>query len=344
MTLKNIAAEAGVSISTVSRVLNGTASISAPVKQKILEIAQKTGYLDKIKPNIKNEYNTLLKKKILLITPEKFMVNSSANLVSFTLIESIRKACADKEILLTSFLSKEDKVSVKELNLFLETHPVDGLLVVWDDNPELIQLITETNIPSVLINGEDRSMKIDSVGLNNRYGAMAVVDHLIDNGHDKIAILSYPGRQTIYLREAGYRDSLFSSSISESAEHRIYAHDFSHDAAEHAVKRWLDEAPRDISALFCVTDNLAIGAMQALEKHGLSVPGDISIVGMDDLLPVDMLVTPLTTVRLPFKHLVDEALRLLDEQVIKKSQRNYHLHVELSCELICRNSVRNINL
>ncbi|WEM44681.1 LacI family DNA-binding transcriptional regulator (plasmid) [Photobacterium sp. DA100] len=340
MTLKDIAQQAGVSISTVSRVLNGTATISQPVKDQIMAIAQATGYLDKIRKNKTIEAPSLAGKKLLLVTPRDAVLNRSGNMISYTLVESIKKACNEQKIALTSFLTEANRLSVQKLHQLLNKQQYDGIVVVWADQSELLAVVSEHHIPTVLINGEDRAMNVDSVGVSNRYGAMAAVNHLLDKGHQDIGLLSYSGRQTIYLRENGYRDSLNCANKPIKPEHHITADDYSDVAAEAAVETWLSRYETlPVTALFCVTDGLALGAMSALQRHGYRIPEDISIVGMDGILPLDLIEPQLTTVKLPFESLPAEALRILERKICFGEKRDYHIHLELSCELVERDSV-----
>ncbi|MGF1703440.1 LacI family transcriptional regulator [Photobacterium makurazakiensis] len=342
MTLKDIAQKAGVSVSTVSRVLNGTATISQPVKTQIMEIAKEIGYLDKVRKNKAVEANSLSGKRLLLVTPRDAVLNRSGNMISYTLVESIKKACNEQNIELTSFLTEANRLSVQKLHQLLNKQLYDGVVVVWADQSELLAVISEHHIPTVLINGEDRAMNVDSVGVSNRYGAMAAVDHLLEKGHQDIGLLSYSGRQTIYLRENGYRDSLYNDNRSINPDFSIIASDYSDGASEAAVEAWLSNhnGVLPITALFCVTDSLALGAISAFQKHGIKVPEDISIVGMDGILPLDLIEPKLTTVKLPFESLPTEALRLLERQICHSEKSDYHIHLELSCELIERDSVR----
>lgn len=343
MTLKEIAKQADVSVSTVSRVLNGTAKISPPVTDKIMQIAQKTGYLDKFKQKTKNQ-SLFHDKQILLVTPRNAALNQSGNIISYTLIESLRNLCAEQNIKLSSLLTHSGQNSAEKLKHTLSQQKFDGIILVWADDPELLTSVSEYSMPSVLINGEDRSMNIDSVGFSNRYGAMMAVDHLLNKGHKNIGLLSYSGRQTIYLRESGYRDSLYNAKVALNQDLHITCDDYSDQAAENAVNNWLDlHADIPISALFCVTDGLALGAILALQKRGIRVPEDISVVGMDGIFSLDLVEPKLTTIKLPFDALPYEALKVLESQQAEQKTRSYHLHLELSCKLIERDSVSSLN-
>lgn len=340
MTLKQIAEQAGVSISTVSRVLSGSSSISEAVSKKVLMIARETGYLDKQKGSrgVRREFGS---RKVLLVTPKKFLSQSEANYASFTLIDTLRQACRNEELELSSFLSEDDTVSPELLREYLLEHPVDGILMVWDDNPELIRMVAGSGLPAVLINGEDRSMRVDTVAPNNRYAAYAAVNYLIEQGHRDIVLMTYPGRMTIDLREAGFKDSLIDSKLKVKKDNIIYANGFRMEDGEEAISRWLDEGNNKATAIFCVTDSLAIGALKTLKERGFTVPDDMSVMGMDDLLPVDMLNPPLTTVRMPFRELPLQAIKMLREQMNADEPRTYHLHTELSCEIVARGTVRS---
>lgn len=343
MTLKEIAKQAEVSVSTVSRVLNGTAKISPQVTDKIMQIAQKTGYLEKFKQKTKKQ-SLFHDKHILLVTPRNAALSQSGNIISYTLIESLRSLCAEQNIKLSSLLTAPGQSSTDKLKQTLTQQKFDGIILVWADDTQLLSSVSEYAIPSVLINGEDRSMKIDSVGFSNRYGAMMAVDYLLNKGHQNIGLLSYRGRQTIYLRESGYRDSLYNANVALNQDFQILCDDYSDQAAEKAVSNWLDSHQNTpISALFCVTDGLALGAILALQKRGIRVPEDISVIGMDGIFSLDLVEPKLTTIKLPFDALPYEALKILESQQVEQKERSYHRHLELSCEFVERDSVHSLN-
>lgn len=343
MTLKEIAQEAGVAVSTVSRVLNGTASISKPVSDKVFEIASRSGYIDKINKKSKLKPDTLTGKKLLIVTPRDAVLNRSDNMISYTLIESIKSLCNERGIKLTPFLTEPNRLSVQKLHDFLNRNTFDAILIVWADQTELLSIVSTHQLPTVLVNGEDRAMNVDSVGVSNRYGAMVAVNYLLNKGHSNVGILTYSGRQTIYLRESGYRDSLYNANINPIQEHKITADNFTDEAAEKAVTEWLcNKNSLPITALFCVTERLALGAVSALQKSNYKIPEDISIVSMDGILPLDLLEPQLTTMALPFEYLPSEALSILEQQIGSVKPRKYHIHSELSCNLVERKSVREL--
>lgn len=342
MTLKEIAKQANVSVSTVSRVLNGSAKISQPITDKIMQIAQTTGYLDKFKNKNKNQ-SLFHDKHILLIAPRNAVLNQSGNTISYTLIESLRQLCHKQNINLSSMLTYQGQNIAERLQQTLAKQKFEAVILVWTDNKDLLALISDLKIPSILINGEDRSMTIDSVGFSNRYGAMMAVEYLLSKGHQNIGLLSYKGRQTIYLRESGYRDSLYNAGIPFNSDFYIQCKNYSDQAAEQAVDSWLKTHKRlPFSALFCVTDGLALGAILALQKRGYRVPEDVSVIGMDGIFSLDLVEPKLTTIKLPFDALPYEALKMLESQSNTQETLSYRKHLELSCELIERDSVHEL--
>ncbi|MFV0576450.1 MAG: LacI family DNA-binding transcriptional regulator [Vibrio sp.] len=340
MSLKEIAIEAGVSISTVSRVLNGTATISDETIKKVLQIAEETGYLHKRKQTKQLERSALINKQVLLVVPQQALLTSQNNLISVKLVESIKSLCSEKNVKLNTFISEPNRLSISKLKSLLDKKHFDGILAVWSDTQELLDEIAHRHVPAVLINGEDRAMKIDSVSISNRYGAILGVDYLINQGHKNIALLTYKNRKPIYLRESGFRDSLHEAKLDTQPHTQIISNSFNYDDAYQAVTDWLPNRDKSVTAIFCVTDMLAYGAIKAIQDHGLNVPEDISVMGMDDVLPIELMHPQLTTVRLPFDALALEALALLDEQLFREeTEKAYYRHLELSSTLVVRDSV-----
>ncbi|MEQ9863368.1 LacI family DNA-binding transcriptional regulator [Pectobacterium aroidearum] len=342
-TLKDIADRAGVSISTVSRALNGTAPISAKVRQHIMAIATEQGYpLHKVAKATVAQTEPL--RHILLATPRNLMLESEYNLVSLTLINALKTLCLQRNIQLRPFLGEHDTINEQQLLRELQGGKESGILIVNDDHPTLLNAVAESGIPAVLINGEDPSMRLSSVTPANHYAAAAGVRYLIEQGHTRILHLTWTSRMTIKQRERGYRDALMQAGITVDEDLILSLPDFHPRTARDALLRWLTANPDrlGVTAIFCAADNQAIGVIDALYQHGLRVPEDMSVMGMDDILPFDMLPVSLTTVHLPFETIARAALQLLAQQMTPAQALGIAQRTELAGQVVVRESVRRV--
>lgn len=344
-TLKDIADLAGVSISTVSRALNGTAPISAKVRRQIMAIATEQGYpLHKV-GKAAAPYTEPL-RHIMLATPRNLMLENDYNLVSLTLINALKNLCQQRNIQLRPFLGEHDTINEQQLLGELQGGRESGILIVNDDHPTLLNAVAESGIPAVLINGEDPAMRLNCVMPANHYSAAAAVRYLIEQGHRRILHLTWTSRITIKQRERGYREALCQAGIAVDDDLILSLPDFHPRTARDALLRWLTAHPdrMGVTAVFCAADNQAIGVVDALYQYGLRVPEDISVMGMDDILPIDMLPVSLTTVNLPFEAIARASLQLLTQQLTPSQALGIAQRTELAGRVVVRESVRTIGL
>lgn len=336
MTLKKISEIAGVSISTVSRALANNPAISASVRDKILAIAEETGYLDKL--NHKNSSQIML-RSILLVMPKQIIVKDAENRVSFPLIDQLKRDCNDQNIQIFSIVSGSNKINISDIKTALKKYNVNAVVIVQDDNPRLIEHLKKLDKPVVLINGEDTSMSVDTVSISNRFAAMAATQYLLDLGHEKIIHLTWQGRITIARRCDGYKDAIHANGLTIDDQLIIYCDNYTSTDGREALLNWIKQFPdlKEATAIFCASDQLAIGAIEALRQHNIKVPKDISVLGFDDMLPFGIYDPPLSTVYAPFLSLPKEALNILKERI--KDPSRPVVRVELGCQIKKRVSV-----
>ncbi|WP_192458002.1 LacI family DNA-binding transcriptional regulator [Musicola keenii] len=339
-TLKDIAERAGVSISTVSRALNGSAPISARVRQQIMAIATEQGYplhkMDRSGPAPEPL------RHVILATPRNLMLESEYNLVSLTLINRLKTLCQQRNIQLSPFVGEHDTINEQQLLQTLQGGRESGILIVNDDHPTLLNVVAESGVPAVLINGEDPEMRLNSVMPANCYSAALATRYLIAQGHRRILHLTWRSRLTIRERERGYRDALQQAGIDVDEALILTLPDFHPRTARDALLEWLARYPdrQGVSAIFCAADNQALGVVDALSRHKLRVPEDISVMGMDDILPLDMLPLSLTTVHLPFEEMARASLQLLTQQMTPTQSLGITQRIELAGRLVVRGSVQ----
>lgn len=336
MTLKKISEIANVSISTVSRALANNPSISPLVRDKIINIAEEIGYLKKL--NNKNFLPATL-RSILLVTPKQMIIEGDENLVSFPLINQLRHDCEEQNIQIFSVISGDKKININDIKKALKENNVDAIIVIQDDSIRLVEYLKKISIPAVLINGEDISMSVDTVTISNRFAAMTATQYLLDSGHQRILHLTWDGRITITRRKDGYKDALRANNIPIDNELIVCSKGNTSNDAKDTMLKWLKNFPdlKHITAIFCASDQFAIGVIEALKENGLSIPQDISVLGFDDMLPLGIYNPPLSTIHAPFLSLPKEALNILKERIYNPNRPI--VRIEVGCYLKKRSSV-----
>ncbi|WBC15845.1 LacI family DNA-binding transcriptional regulator [Micromonospora sp. WMMA1998] len=161
----------------------------------------------------------------------------------------------------------------------------------------------------VAVVSRHRSLKVDSVLPENRAGAAAMARTLLELGHRRFAVLSGPRALTTVIdRLGGFRDELAAAGVTLDPA-AVVEGPFTRDGGYQAMTELLTRG-LDATCVFAVTDVMAIGAYAALRDHGLSVPGDVSVAGFDDIPIVRDLTPPLTTVALPLQQLGEKAMEM----------------------------------
>ena len=340
MSLKKISEKAGVAISTVSHVLNGTAKISDEVRDRVLRVAKDIGYLDSRR---KRAMPPALRRIGLVVKPER-LSHTSENYVSWTILETLRKECAGRKIDIEPIRLEDTGDNFQQITAQIVKQKCDGVLVYFDENRLLLDEVLATGLPCLLLAGQDPIMHVGSVGIGDRNGARLGVEYLRELGHKKIGIVSWPGRYTIHQRQDGFAEAIREYSDQGLTGVTIMLNSFQPDVAEAGMRNWLQHNPdlQGISAFFCMADNMALGIIKAFQQRGLQVPDDVSVLGFDDISAGQMTQPPLSTIHAPLQSIAKTALEEL-EQLARETESDAPVcRVELGCRLIARRSCRNI--
>lgn len=285
VTAADVARAAGVSTATVSRAVNAPHLVAEPTRARVLAEIAALGY----EPNA--AARTLAGARtnaIGLVIPEIATPFFSALLAG---VEDVARA---RGMLLVVAATEPADVPVTRVPA-LARGLADGLIVLPDavSDPVVPRLVRQ-GVPVVLV--ERRARGVASVAVDGRAGAFAAVQHLVAV-HDRrrVALLAGPaGSEASREREAGWREALESVGLSPDAA-LVRRGGWSDVDAERALDELL-AAGTTFDALFCANDEMAIGAMTALGRAGRRVPGDVAVVGFDDVDPARWVRPPLTTV------------------------------------------------
>jgi DNA-binding LacI/PurR family transcriptional regulator len=325
---RDVAEHAGVSVSTVSRVLSNVAGISESVQQRVLAAAAELGY-----EGNKEKPSTQLQNVGLLTT---LPLASALDPFHADVLNGVEQACSEQGIHLSyATINNGGSGDDKWLNR-LQQNPIDGLLLLSLDDPVVIEQLRVLNLPIVMINVDLPELREDSFLPDNDQGALLAMHYLISHGHERILHITQSKRRTIQRRAEVYREALIEAGIPYDPQ-LLFEVEINAEATYAAMARRLAQRDIDFTAVFCANDLSAMGFMRAAQEIGLRIPDDVSVIGFDDIAPAAFLSPPLTTIRIETRELATLALRRLVDRA--SDPRLTPIRVLLSCHLIERRSV-----
>jgi LacI family purine nucleotide synthesis repressor len=339
--LKDISREADVAISTVSHVLNGTAPISVEVRGKVLDAAKRLGYLARRQAKA----SIAAIDTILLAVPRDTLPHSEVNLFSWTLLSALMRECERRGVRVVPTEVDTPSVDAKRLIAEAQAARADGILVLAEDRRDFLRALAQSGTPTVLINGEDLDMQIDSVTPGNRFAARYATEWLIGQGHRKILHLTWEGRTTIRRRRDGFADAFAAYGLPAANGQVQLTAGYLPEYGAAAIRAWLEEnrGLGGVTAIFCAADNLALGVMTELDRSGIGIPDDVSLVGFDGVALGELTTPKLTTISVPLEQIGTAALHLLEQRVIDSGSERAAHRLELGCRLTIRDSVRRLD-
>jgi LacI family transcriptional regulator, xylobiose transport system transcriptional regulator len=325
VTLSLVAAEAGVSLSTISKVLNGRADVSAATRARVEGLLHERGY------ERRGAHSSRKGEFIELVFHEL------ESIWSMELIGGVEEVAKEHGLSVVLTVSGSRHAPAPDwIEGVMRRRPVGVVLVFSDLAPEYRERLRSRAIPFVIVDpAGDPSPDAPSVGSANWSGGLLATRHLIELGHTRIAAITGPEDMMCSLaRVDGYRSAMNSAGL-EIRPEWIRFGDFHVTGGRDRAAELL-ALPEPPTAIFAGSDLQALGALDAVRAAGLRIPHDISIVGYDDI-PLARWVTPrLTTVHQPLKRMGAEAARLairLSEEELTTTPR-----MDLATSLVVRES------
>lgn len=308
LTLERVAELAGVSRSTASRVINGQDGVRPEVRRRVLDVIELTGFVPHAAArSLAGQRSRILGLAIRQTTEQVFSDPYFAGLV-----QGVSQACNDHDQTLSLFLFQNAAGHDQLPARVLRTKLVDGLIVTatFSDDPLLWQL-TESAIPFVVV-GEVSDPSIPTVDADNEGGARQAADHLLAIGRQRIATVTGPMRSgAASTRRVAFERALASAGHPIDPQ-LVVESDFTEEGAYTATQALLLRGP---DAIFAFSDRMAVGVVRAIQDAGRSVPGDVAVIGFNDLAPARMSNPPLTTIRQEVEQAGSAAVELLLQRV-----------------------------
>jgi LacI family transcriptional regulator, repressor for deo operon, udp, cdd, tsx, nupC, and nupG len=324
ITIEDIASEAGVSIATVSRILNQKDNVKQKTRQKVLDAMQALDY----HPNFLNGLISSESNIILMSVPEL------SNPIYSTIIDGAQISAKRQGYHLLVHQSKTFYKTINDYELLLQNHPIAGLILL--DSLSDGELLEALNIrcPLVMCSEFCEGSGISYVSVDDYAAGKNATNYLIAIGRKKIALInSTLENKYARHREAGYIDSIQSAGIELNNEWIVHLSDVSFDlvlsSATHILS--LDNRP---DAFFAVSDVYAAAIIKACKKNGLNVPLDVSVVGFDNTDITLMTDPAITTISQPSFQIGYQASDILIEKINNPGIGNKQ--ILLDTELIVR--------
>jgi DNA-binding LacI/PurR family transcriptional regulator len=330
ITIKDIARIINVSHTTVSRALNNSPLISEATKKKVLKIAEKYNY----KPNVSARSLVLAKSYNIGLFFSTIKTGTSAGFF----LDAVRGV--------NGIIRDNYSLSVEGLDDFRDFSKVsqryfDGIILMSQSTKDdvFIKHVIGKNIPFVLLNRESDIGKVTTILADDTAGAYSATRWLIGHGHERIGIIEGKSEfKTSHRRKEGYLRALEENGISYNRSWSVngnYDLEGGYKAMQVLLNR--TELP---TGVFCLNDDMAVGAMKAVFESGLKIPEDISLIGFDDSIFASYLTPSLTSVRRPIEKMSAKGTKILVEKV-QGIERKIDI-IYLRTELKIRNSVQDI--
>jgi LacI family transcriptional regulator len=331
-SIKDIAREAGVAISTVSHVINKTKHVSKTTKERVIKAIDRLNY----RPNIiARGLRTKSTRTIGVLLPD---ISQSFFAQVLRGIEEVARIRNYTLIMGCTFYDIEEEE--RQMNSMID-QSIDGLMFFCGyDTYEHIKEAYDSNIPVVVLDREISDKRIPSVLIDNALAMENAVNYLYKLGHREIGYLTFPweNQTTVRKRYEGYCRALKKNNLLYNPDIVIMNNQLRLDELKgtYTVMKKKVEAKQIPTAFVTLADFLALGAIKALKEVGLSVPGDVSVMGFNNEIICAFSDPPLTTVKQPKKLMGETAANLLLDIIEGKKIDNKNIVLET--EIIERSS------
>lgn len=335
--MKDVAKRAGVSYTTVSKVLNNYDEISEETKKRVLEVIEEMDFIPKQNAR---ELNERKRRKTLAFIFTGLERGNRKDTVAMDIMWGLFRYSQDHHYELVFYPITQEIQRTKSYLQFCRENNIAGAILLGQESDDkyFVDLVN-SEMPCVVIDVLAQDEKVSSLSIDNEQAAREAVNCLIDNGHTKIAIVN--GRQKsmcAILRQVGYQNALQQHGI-ELCPDYILDGDFSELVSYQQTLKLLQEHP-EVTAFFCSSDIMAYGVYRAAKELGLRIPEELSVIGFDDNPFAGAMTPPLTTIRQDFFVFGYTAADLLVELTQNPETRGTHTYLDY--ELVVRQSVGNI--
>lgn len=333
-TIREVAKKAGVSITTVSRILNNDDSfnVSKITKEKVLKVIKQLNYERKKNKNRISQSNI----SVIKCFDEK-IENEDPYFVSLKInLENMLK----KKVSKVKFFDLEEIEKLIKYNEISNFSLTDAVIFIGETSKEKLKFFKSLNENIICVDVYDTDNITDYIKFDMRNSVEIVLNYIFKLNHKKIGLLV--GRNKVVKNLVDFREKYFKEIMVKNGLYReeyLQIGDFSMESGYIMMKEILKLEDRP-TAVFCGNDSIAMGAYKAIRENKLKIPEDISIIGFNDLKLLQYSIPPLTTIKIDTKLIAQETVNSLIE--LLEGKRDYHKKVFLPIELIERESCQRI--
>jgi LacI family transcriptional regulator len=334
-SIKEIASIAGVSIGTASFVLNGKADqmrISKSTQEKVLRIAKELGYT----PNISARRLRSGGEKVLPVIAMLWTKNARASLIS-RFLEGIqdKSSLIDQKREFELLIQPYENGHLDKLNSLKTGTHFNGAIIAGATEADLNYLESnDVNVPIVIY--QRKSTKFSTVSVDSFASGAKVADVFMKKSHKKVGmIIPKLSNQAISLRKEGFVSRVIYHSL-ELSQSNVLTCSFSEEGGYQCVKQWLADKRELPTAIFSLSDELAVGALTAFHESGIRIPEDIEMIGHDNNDITKFTIPSLSTVHLPVEEMAAQCMTTLLNLIEK--QASEPVHSKFASSIVFRNS------
>ncbi len=326
MTIKDVSREAGVSIKTVSRVLNNEKYVGAATRARVAEVVERLNF----RPSV--AARSLAGRRSFQIA---LICDNPSPYYVYEMQSGIRDRCEQDGVrMIAQPYDRDSARLLDDIESLVEATQIDGLILTppVTDYPAVLELLARRDVRFVRVSPGSALDLTPSTFIDNVAAAATMTRHLIGLGHRRIGFIAgHPSFATSAQRTEGYRLALTEAGITADAGLiRTGTYDFESGSTETEALLALSDRP---TAIFAASDDMAAGALAVAHRMGLQLPGDLSIAGFDDTRLAGFVWPPLTTIRQPTRAMAHAAADLLLGDPAGPVERR-----EIAYELIVRGS------
>lgn len=329
--LQDVADHAGVSVRSVSNVVNDYHYVSAPMRERVQASLDHLGYsVNHVARGLRSGRTGM----IALVVPQL------AEPYFAQLAQAVIRVAAARGLIVLVETTEDPQTETDIMHGSLRT-VADGVLL----SATAATIADQPDVPLVLLGEHPATQHGDHVGIDNVVAARTVVGHLLEQGCRRIAPLGVADTATSDLRLRGFRDELRAWRIQPLRRLMVHTPDWSPNGGYIAVQRLLDRPADQLpDAVFAFNDSLAYGAIRALREHGIAVPDRVAVAGMDNLATSAFVDPPLTSLAPDLDYIAENALTLLVKQIEGNQHRPRQQRVFTPFELKARaSSLRTVD-
>jgi len=332
VTIKDVAKAAGVSIATVSRVINHLGGYSEETKNQVLQVIDELGY----QPN--QVARGLVSNRTRTIA---FIVPDLTSTLALELLKGVEKGAHKKGNSVILCNTESEGIKTMDYLKLLHEKRIDGIIFASNElKKDYYEYIQKMHIPLVLLATQSPRFAVPFVKVDDRLAAYAAVEYLMKKGHRKIGIISAGEDDGIagLPRLEGYQLALSDYGIPVSENRIVRTKGFHFEDGRIGLRRLIQQ-DSEITAVFAGSDDIAAGIISSSHELGIRVPEDLSIIGYDNLKIAEMVVPPLTTVAQPLAEMGEKACDMIIDMLEngKLAQSLYFPH-----KIIERKSVKTL--